>query len=350
MPTPTGLPPLLVDSQEQIDQALRAHMDGLANGGLELYRMMRYGLGWIEQDGTPALYGLPARLHGALCLEAWSALSPAASRQDGDLATIAAAACELLVASIEIHEQMQIAEQGPLDHPAMWWVWGPAQAINVGDGLHALSRLAALDLARRGLPADRTLAAITELDDTALRYYEGQYLELRLQERLDVTEADYLSVARQKRGALLGGSMALGALLADAPTPAAHALRSFGQTLGAAAQMQDDIALIWADPKAELAPMARVLNKSKLYPVVHALEHGTVKQRRSLGRLYYKRVMELSDVDEIRLILEETGGRDAAQAAASATAEQAVAELREVGMDTHRVGRWQAIADALMGA
>ena len=94
MPTPIGLPPLLVGSQEQIEQALRAHMDGLANGGLELYRMMRYGLGWIEQDGTPALHGLPTRLHGALCLEAWSALSPAASRQDGDLATVARSAVE----------------------------------------------------------------------------------------------------------------------------------------------------------------------------------------------------------------------------------------------------------------
>jgi geranylgeranyl diphosphate synthase type I len=350
MPASPGLPPLLVDSQEQIEQALRAHMDGLANGELELYRMMRYGLGWIEQDGTAAVQQPPARLHGALCLEAWSALSPAASRQDGDIATVAAAACELLVASIEVHEQMQVAEQGPRDHPAIWWVWGPAQAINVGNGLHALARLAALGFAARGLSADRTLTAITELDDTALRYYEGQYLELRLQERLDVTEAEYLSVAKQKRGALLGGSMALGALIADAPTAAAQALRTFGQMLGAAAQMQDDIALIWDHPEAELAPMARVLNKSKLYPVVHVLEQGTVKQRRALGRLYYKRVLELSDVDEIRRILEEAGGREAAQAAASNIAEQAVAELREAGLDAPRIGRWQAIADAMMGA
>ena len=109
--------------------------------------------------------------------------------------------------AVAVHEDLQVAEPHMEGRAAVWWVWGPAQAINVGDGLHALARLALFRVQDGGLSADRTLAAVAAMDAGALRYFEGQYMELTFQERIDVTSKQYSTMARSKRGALLRGPL-----------------------------------------------------------------------------------------------------------------------------------------------
>ncbi len=338
------LPSPLAEHQDVIESALREHIDRAAASGLPLYRMMQYHLGWVGQDGDEAPPVTAPRFYGAACLEAAACLST--RPRDLEAASSAGVAAELLYASVTVHEDMQSTGGEATEHPPVWWLWGPAQAINVGDGLHALARLAAFQLQERGLTAGQTLAAVGGLDAAALRYYEGQYLELTFQERVDVTEAQYLKMATAKRGSLFGGATALGAQAVGATEDQVESLRSFGERLGVAAQIAEDVALIWPR-RAGTERSGRVLNKSKLYPLVHALEHSTVAQKRRLGNIYFKRVMEPSDLEGVREVLDETGSKEHAVDLARTMSNEAMQDLEQkAGLSPDALERWQAVASS----
>ena len=336
------LPQQLIERQEALEAALRTHVKEAVTSDLPLYRMMEYQLGWIERDGEPAVRAPAPRFHGALCLEAAASV---ASGEQRESVGAAAAAAELMFQSVQVHEDMQSAEMRADDHPAVWWTWGPAQAINVGDGLHALARLAVFSMGSRGETPERVLGAVATLDSAALRYYEGQYMELTFQERVDITEAQYLEMARAKHGSLVGGAAALGARAAGASDDVVGAFAAAGEHLGVAAQIAADVDVIWgAAPAAGM-----VLNKSKVYPVVHALEHGSVAQKRELGTIYFKRVMEPSDIEGVRRVLDKTGAREHARTRAGEEAAAAIERLESAGLGGDAMARWRTIAGALAG-
>ena len=337
-----GLPQPLLERQDALERALRTHIGEAVTSELPLYRMMEYQLGWVDRDGEPSPTTPDTRLHGALCLEAAASVGHAG---EGGSAGPAAAAAELMYQSVRVHEDMQTAEMRAEDHPAVWWIWGPAQAINVGDGLHALARLAIFGMQDRGESPERVLAAVATLDSAALKYYEGQYMELTFQERVDVTEAQYLTMAQAKHGALAGGAAALGARAAGAPDALADAFGAFGERLGVAAQIAEDVRVLWGTGQT----VGRALNKSKLYPVVHAFEHASTSQKRKLGEIYFKRVMEPADLEGVRRVLDEVGARQSAEQQAQEHASEAIDLLKGAGVGGDALSRWRTIAGALAG-
>ena len=328
------LPSTLDEHQEALDRGLREALQNGTPAGL--YHMMHYQLGWVARDGTETDGLLRDRWIGALCLEAAQSLDPGATP------VAAAVATELLYASVAVHEELENAELASGGREPVWAIWGPAQAINVGDGLHALARLAVLGGHGTGEPAERALTAVHTLDETALRYYEAHYTELALQERIDVTVEQYRTVHAAKRGALVGGAMALGALAAGALPPTAAAFRLSGERLGLAMQIAEDIVALWGE-----LPVGRVLSKTKLYPVVYALEHATVPQKRALGEVYFKRVMEPADIERVRNVLDTLQARDHAQAAARTLLDEGIGALAGAGLSAAAQGRWNEIFAAL---
>ena len=341
----TELHPSLERWREPVEQALRDQVALADTGGLRLYSMMRYQLGWISGDGSDEPGPPPVRLYGALCME--GALSTGSPAEEGAVALVAAAV-ELMTESMTVHEDMQVGEANAEERAAVWWLWGPAQAINVGDALHALGRMAALRSHERGLTPERTLAAVRALDAMALRYYEGQYLELTYQDRVDITERQYLTMTEAKRGAPMGAA-ALGAEAVGAPAETVGQLRALGECLGTAMQIRDDMAAIWGE-RDERPGRARLLNKSKLFPVVHALEHGELARKRQLGALYFKRVMEVRDLDSLRQILDDMGARSYSEQQAQSRAAEALAMLDRSEIPPESKERWAGIAKALLNA
>ncbi len=336
------LPPPLNDHQPAVERDLRAFVEESAASGISLYRMMQYQMGWMESDGTPSPTASPPRLYGALCHEAAQAIGDA--RAVGPAAT----AAELFYNSVTVHEEMQVGEPHMETRPAVWWVWGPAQAINVGDGLHALARLGIFHLQSAGLAPEAILRTAGALDTTALRFYEGQFMDLTYQERLDVLETQYLKMAEAKHGSLVGGAMTIGAHAARASEATAEAFRRCGELLGVAAQIRQDEEAMW-DESGPDGAAARVLNKSKLLPVVHALEKGTLAQKRALGEAYFKRVMGPEDVQNVRRVLDEVGAREYTRAKAETVMRQALDALGPAGLSAEATERWHAIAVYLAG-
>lgn len=87
----------------------------------------------------------------------------------------------------------------------------------------------------------RSYTKVIELfTQTALEICEGQQFDMDFENRSDITIPQYLEMIRLKTAVLLGCSMKMGALIAEAPDNEAQALYDFGINVGMAFQLQDD--------------------------------------------------------------------------------------------------------------
>lgn len=114
--------------------------------------------------------------------------------------------------------------------------WDTNIAILSGDVLmiHALQALSTYD-------ADTFKRLSVLLNQTAIEVCIGQQMDMDF-ERIDsVTEADYIEMIRLKTSVLLGCACAFGGIIGGASDSSIKSLYEFGENLGIAFQIQDDI-------------------------------------------------------------------------------------------------------------
>ena len=318
-----GTVPSVTELSDKVDAELR---EILGARELPLYEMMSHHLGWGSRHVGEEAPVRKERTHGVACL-----LAAAASGGELGSAALAAASVELVDNFAQIHDDIQSGRPARDGRDAVWWVWGPAQAINAGDGMHALARLSMFRLQERGIAPATTFRALQFLDEASLDLCEGRFQDLEAQERFDLGPDGHLAMAKQKTGALIACAMKVGALVASADEAVVDAMGACGSRLGVATQVLDDIEQIWPANQDRLVEEA--LNKKKLLPVVLAIERGTANQKRRLGELYMKRVLEPADLPAVRGILEEIGVRDACEAMAQDYGREAAEALNVPGLE-----------------
>ena len=323
--------------RQGVEVELRAIFEGREGF---LYNLLRYHLGWVDREGRPQDGGTPLHFQGAVALAACEAL-------DGDFhsALPAAAGVELVHHFTLVHGEVQAGRAEDADRPSIWWVWGPAQAINAGDGLHALGRTAMMRMVGNGTSPERVLRAVRSLDTACLRLCEGQYMDLEFQDQMIVTNTAYLEMVNRKAGALTGCAAESGALAAGAPDTQCDALQRLGVNLGAAWQIARDIGQLWGEQGDGVTP-SNIISKKKSLPLIHALEHGSIAARRELGAIYMKRVLEPEDANKLVSILNATGSRPVAEQRARQLLEEGLAaasgaDISSDGMALLRdLGEW----------
>ena len=283
--------------------------------------MLRYHLGWIDQQGQAQDSSLPLAFQPTMALAVCDALS-----EGVDPALPAAAGVELVRNFTLIHSEVQSARVESQDRPSVWWVWGPAQAINAGDGLHALGRTTIMRLAQRGVPAQRVLRSVQAMDRACLSLCEGQYMELDFQDRQLVTADAYYDMAGLRSGSLTGCAAELGALAVgfeEAGDQVYTGFNEMGRLLGMAWQITRDVTDMWGQ-RGDGMTSSNALNKKKSLPLIHAMETSPVAAKRELANIYIKRVLEPSDLSRIVEILDQAGSREFAESKAQEFADRAM--------------------------
>src|SRR5258706_7400595 len=91
-----------------------------------------------------------------------------------------------------------------------------------------------------GLDEKKLKAVLKIFNQCAAEVCEGQQLDMEFENKSEVSEAHYLEMIRLKTAVLLGFSLELGALLADAPAQDQKALRDFGINIGIGFQLRAD--------------------------------------------------------------------------------------------------------------
>jgi geranylgeranyl diphosphate synthase, type II len=115
---------------------------------------------------------------------------------------------------------------------------------------------------------------------------EGQQWDMEFETIDKVSEAQYINMIKLKTAVLLGFSLELGAILADAPENDRKALRDFGVNIGIGFQLKDDLLDAYADPKKFGKQVGGdILANKKTFLLIQALEKVTGKRKAELREL-----------------------------------------------------------------
>ncbi len=311
------------------------------------YGMMRYHLGWLDENLEPIQVRGGKRLRPVICLLAGEMLGG-----EPDQALPAAAALELIHNFSLVHDDIQDGSPMRRGRAAVWTLWGMDHGINVGDGLFALARLALHRLAGRGVSLARQQAAFAALDRACLALCEGQYFDMAFEDRLDVSLDQYLWMIRRKTASLLATAAQMGALIAADDAGQIERLYRFGENLGLAFQIQDDILGTWGDPAVTGKSAATdIRDKKKTLPVVYVLNHP--EERISAWQLIdlysQEGPLDEKDIQATLAILERTGARPYAEEQATRYYRLALQNLQETGIENAAQSALRELAASLLG-
>jgi geranylgeranyl diphosphate synthase type II len=196
-------------------------------------------------------------------------------------------ACMPAALGLEIYHNFTLLHDDLMDKadtrrgkPCVHKKWDDNTAILSGDSMLVLAFQMMQECPAEALP--QVMSLFTE---TALEIDEGQQMDMDFEKRLDVTEEEYIEMIRLKTSVLLACAMALGALQAGAKDADVECLHSFGEKIGLAFQLQDDLLDVYGD----FATFGKriggdILENKKTFLLISALQAASPEQRTELER------------------------------------------------------------------
>ena len=143
--------------RSSINAAMR---DALNQDSSQVYDMLRYYLGWVDEEGSPTVATEGKFLRPTLCLFACEA-SGGSVRQ----AMPAAIALELIHNFSLIHDDIQDHDETRHNRKTLWAVWGIPKALVSGNVLRIIADKSLQGLLEQGVELDRALAVVSLLTD-----------------------------------------------------------------------------------------------------------------------------------------------------------------------------------------
>jgi geranylgeranyl diphosphate synthase type I len=310
---------LIADTESEIVRLVQDR-DPSTHG---LYEMVRYHLG-LDGEGAPT----GKRMRPLLGLLAYASITGEYER-----ALPGAAAVELGHNFSLVHDDIEDGDLERRHRPTLWALHGVPQAVNTGDAMFALSRIALYRLSDLGFPDATVLRLMRLYDETCLRLCEGQYIDIWTSEHDDAMSVElYFDMIGRKTAALIAAAIEAGAILATPDEDVIARYRGFGWALGLAFQLNDDLLGIWGAETATGKNPSDVVHKKKTLPVLYAFEHGSPSDRTRLAELYALADPGDPDVAEIVAILERSGAGEYTRDQARRYRDEALAELDAAGV------------------
>jgi geranylgeranyl diphosphate synthase type I len=310
---------LIADTEDEILRLVQDRDPSTAG----VYEQCRYHLGL---DGTSGVSG--KRMRPLLGLLAYASITG-----DHRGALPGAAAVELGHNFSLVHDDIEDGDRERRHRPTLWSLHGIPQAINTGDMLFSLSRVALHRLTDLGFSDRKVLRLMRLYDETCVALCEGQYIDIATSETDELMSVElYFDMIGRKTAALIAASIEAGALLATDDEHVIGRYRAFGWDLGLAFQLNDDLLGIWGEERATGKEPTDVARRKKTLPVIYAYEHAGPEDRERLVALYRSAAPTLAEVAEIVAILERCGAKEYTRTQARLHRDRALAELDAAGV------------------
>lgn len=183
-------------------------------------------------------------------------------------------------------------------------LWKNKIAVLVGDFL--LSKGLSLSVKNQDFEFLRILnEAVTEMS-------EGELLQMEKARRLDIDEAVYFEVIRQKTASLIASCCACGAASTNASSETIQKMHAFGEKVGIAFQIKDDLFDFGFDDVGK--PLGIDIKEKKLtLPLIYALNNTTKEKKRYIINLVKNHNEDTKKVVEVIDFVRTSGGLDYAK-------------------------------------
>jgi len=157
-------------------------------------------------------------------------------------------------------------------------VWGVSPVILAGDYLHSR----AMTLA--GTNGGREAVAIA--GSAIASMVEAEFLQRQSVQERDLSEESYYKVAAGKTGALIAAACETGVLLAEGGTEKRKAIRLYGENIGLAFQIVDDLLDYKGDPGRTGKSVGNDLIEGKMtLPLIHAFRNSSDEDRKTMDEV-----------------------------------------------------------------
>jgi geranylgeranyl diphosphate synthase type II len=191
--------------------------------------------------------------------------------------------------------------------PTVYKKWNQNTAILSGDTMMAL----AYEYLMKA-PAFALQEVLKEFNRTAIGVCEGQQYDMDFETQTEVTIDDYHRMIRLKTAFLIAGSLKIGAIIANAPPEDAGKIWSFGNNLGIAFQLKDDLLDVFSDHNkfGKMKGGDIAINK-KTYLYLKSLELADPAQKKMLKK-YFSPLFtdQKAKIEQVIKIYEELGIKD----------------------------------------
>lgn len=299
--------------REELELAIAPSAD---HGTPELQLIITYQLGWTGENAGPKAEG--KQIRPLLVL-----LACEAAGGDWKNALPAAAAVELIHNFSLIHDDIEDNGEMRRGRPAVWKIWGEAQAINTGDAMFALANSSLLNI-ENTTSQEAALLAGKYFHKACLRLTQGQHLDIAFENMDQVELESYWQMVGGKTAALLAFSLEVGALCAGVSTETRERYRDFGHYLGLAFQAQDDILGIWGqEEQIGKSITGDLVTRKKTLPILYGLA-----QKKSFYEEWSAGEITPENVGQMSRKLEAEGGRAYAQNTADRLTDLALSSLK----------------------
>ena len=230
-------------------------------------------------------------------------------------------------------------------HETVHKKWDANRAILSGDTmlLQAFGRIGACE-------ADKMKDVFNTFLTTTYEIDEGQQLDVEFETRNDVKEEEYIEMIRLKTSVLLACAVKIGAILAGASKEDQENLYKFGEQVGLAFQLQDDLLDVYGDPKVFGKNIGGdITSNKKTYMLINAVNRANEAQRKELmGWIEAKTFDREEKVKAVTRLYDEIGIRQLCEEKMEACYAVAKECLAKVSVSEERKAELSAYAAAMM--
>ncbi len=185
---------------------------------------------------------------------------------------------------------------------------------------------------------------------TAQGVCEGQQLDMEFESRDDVSIEEYINMIRLKTAILLGGALKLGAIIAGASEKEADLIYQFGENIGIAFQLQDDILDVYADPeKFGKQVGGDIIANKKTFLLLKAFELADGQIRDSLDTwTSYKNFDANEKVATVRSVYDKLDIQNIARESMNNYLEKALSLFEQISVSEERKSNLFTLTNQLM--
>ena len=239
---------------------------------------------------------------------------------DGPYHVHLAATVEFIHTATLLHDDVVDESAQRRGRPTANLLWDNKSSVLVGDYLFARSF--------QLMTETNNMRVLAILANASATIAEGEVLQLTAAQNLATDEGIYLQVVRGKTAALFSAATQVGGVIDAAPDAQVQALFDYGDALGIAFQIVDDLLDYQGDPNATGKNIGDDFRERKLtLPVIKAITKGDAAERAFWTRTIEKGKQEDGDLEHALSLLNAHGTLDETKAEALAWAEQAKTAL-----------------------